>query len=371
MINENLVNEEKDVTNKNNNSSNKNGIIALLVVIIIALIGAVVYFVFIKKDDKTVDNKGENNQNVDNNVIINDDETNNSSLSETKIELYVDEDKDQSVNNIKIGNKVFEIKLARLDDIKSDLYLNNKKVETIDYNNIIVSVVNKYLVMEWPGAQGGALAFAYVNEEGEYFTIDVEALNVYFENGKFYCDTTDDDAPDYDTKRVELILNGSKIAIKEIKKDNSQVNLTPSNQENINYSDWINYILSHSDLKAKAIRYDCDDESKNKTTDLTIEQLKSFFDKIKDNELTNYIMDGTGDSGCGKYLLLSYSVNSKTESLEIQEYRLWGITDMKLYNILENSNIRVDDTECTAENKECYSGYYGFKKEISFDDYFK
>ncbi len=214
---ENLHKNEKEGMSNNN----KKGIIAVLVLIIIALIGAVVYFAFIKKDDKPIDNKDENNRQINDNTSTDtDDETNNSSLSETKIELYLDEDKDQSVNNIKLGNKIFEIKLARLDDIKSNLYLNNKKVETIDYNNISVSVVNKYLVVEWPGAQGGSLALGYINEEGAYFSIysaGVEALNVYFENGKFYCDTTDDDAPDYDTKRVELILNGSNIAIKEIK----------------------------------------------------------------------------------------------------------------------------------------------------------
>lgn len=217
MEEENLQKKENELAN---NSNNKNVIIAILIVIIIALIGAVIYFAFIKKEAEPVDNNRENNQTVDNNVDTNDDETNNSSLSETEIELYVDEDKDQSVNNIKFGNKVFEIKIVRLDDIKSDLYLNNKKIETIDYGHVIVSVVNKYLIVEWPGATGGSLALGYINEEGVYFSINnagVEALNVYYENGRLYCDTTDDDAPVYDTKRVELILNGSNIAIKEIK----------------------------------------------------------------------------------------------------------------------------------------------------------
>ena len=155
------------------------------------------------------------------------------------------------------------------------------------------------------------------------------------------------------------------------KTNNNQIAETQGNQETTNYSDWTSYILSQSNLIVKAIRYDCDDESNNKTVDLTIEQLKAFFDKNKDNGLIHFIMDGTGDSECGDYLSLSYSSNGKTESLEIQENRLWAITDSKLYDVLTNSNIRIDDTNCTAENKECYSGYYGFNNTISFDEYFK
>lgn len=249
MEEENLVKKENEVVNTNNNSNNKNVIIAFLVVIIIALMGAIIYFNFIKKDDKPTSSKVENNDIVDksndskekdnqtvdkpidkkeeNNQIVDNnkngsDESEKSLVSSDSIELYVDKDTDESIKSIKLKNQVFEVKLAGYSEENGtgDLYLNGTKISTIDYNSVIVSVVDKYLIVAWPGAQGGSLALGYINESGVYYPIystGVEVLNVRFENGKLYCDTIDTSASYYDTKKVELIINGSSIKIEDIK----------------------------------------------------------------------------------------------------------------------------------------------------------
>jgi biopolymer transport protein ExbD len=140
--------------------------------------------------------------------------------SNKKVELSIDEDKNQAVGSVKLNDKVFEIKITGYnpENGNSDLYINNKKVATLDYSNVTVSVVSKYLIVEWPGAQIGSLALGYINENGEYYDIGVENSihNIYEENGKIYGYKDPMDL-EKDPIKVEIVFNGSNIKIEEVK----------------------------------------------------------------------------------------------------------------------------------------------------------
>lgn len=120
-----------------------------------------------------------------------------------------------------IGGKIYTLKYIE-DGDKGAIYLNDKKVASIDgYVHIEASFIGKYLFIEWPGAQGGPFAWGYFDQNAKYYDIsnnDPLIYKVSYEKGKMYCYIEDKQAQVemYETKKVELTLNGNKATVKDI-----------------------------------------------------------------------------------------------------------------------------------------------------------
>lgn len=120
-----------------------------------------------------------------------------------------------------IGGKIYTLKYIK-DGENGAIYLNDKKVAFIDgYVSIEASFIGKYLFMEWPGAQGGPFAWGYFDQNAKYYDIsnnDPHIYKVSYEKGKMYCYIEDRQAQVemYETKKVELTLNGNKATVKDI-----------------------------------------------------------------------------------------------------------------------------------------------------------
>ena len=120
-----------------------------------------------------------------------------------------------------IGGKIYTLKYIK-DGENGAIYLNDKKVAFIDgYVGIEASFIGKYLFMEWPGAQGGPFAWGYFDQNAKYYDIsnnDPHIYKVSYEKGKMYCYIEDRQAQVemYETKKVELTLNGNQATVKDI-----------------------------------------------------------------------------------------------------------------------------------------------------------
>lgn len=120
-----------------------------------------------------------------------------------------------------IGEKVYNIKYVFEGEDRGILYVNDSKVaETTGGENLVTSFVDSYLFIEWPGAQGGFLVYGYFDENGNYndlSNVEPYVYNVTYENGALYCSVEKESSEEYDTKKVELTLDGTKVTIKDIK----------------------------------------------------------------------------------------------------------------------------------------------------------
>lgn len=187
----------------------KKGVILLVICIVIGIImiSAGLYFLFFKKDDKPIEN--------------NDNNPPTEEISQTKIELIVDEFIQESEKTIQLGNGYYDFKLVATNENKSELYLNNEKIETLDYTTAVVYLVDRYLIVGWEGAQAGTLTLGYVDETGTYYNIypKKEIYNIYFESGFMYGNVEDPTKEDFDTKIVEVLLNGNNVTIKDVNND--------------------------------------------------------------------------------------------------------------------------------------------------------
>ncbi len=180
-----------------NKEVNKTFFILLLIVLTAIALGIFTYGTFIKDDRRTVSNSG---------------------TITREIELLVDEDTKENTNSINYSKGTSKFKLVTNNESKYDFYLNDKKVAEYDYSHIIVTKVGKYLIVSWPGSQGGNLALGYVDEDNNYYAIN-NILNIIFKDNQLYgyVEITEDD--EYDLKKVKLEFDGANVTIKEIENE--------------------------------------------------------------------------------------------------------------------------------------------------------
>lgn len=103
-----------------------------------------------------------------------------------------------------------------VNKISSTLFLNDNAVATLGYGDLDASVVDKYLFIEWPGAQGGALALGYFDETGFYYPLNESEIyyyNVYSDNGKIYASVESFETGEYDTEVVEIEIKGNEVSV--------------------------------------------------------------------------------------------------------------------------------------------------------------
>ena len=137
--------------------------------------------------------------------------------SSNKIQL------DSNNKKFQIGDKVYQIKYVIEGEDRGTLYVNDSKVaETTGGENLVTSFVDSYLFIEWPGAQGGSLVYSYFDQEGNYYdlyNVEPYIYNVFFERAAMYCYVENDAAEVeyFETKKVELTLDGTKITVKDVK----------------------------------------------------------------------------------------------------------------------------------------------------------
>lgn len=131
---------------------------------------------------------------------------------------------DSNNKSFQIGEKVYRIKYVIEGEDHGTLYVNDSKVDETGGSgeNLVTSFADSYLFIEWPGAQGGFLVYGYFDENGNYYdlsNVEPYIYNVTYENGALYCYVENDAAEVeyFETKKVELTLDGTKITVKDIK----------------------------------------------------------------------------------------------------------------------------------------------------------
>lgn len=292
---------------------------------------------------------------------------------------YVDDPTKTGPNWVKIGknnNQVkFNGKTIKIKTIGNDIYVDDKIIGSVGSNQIVAGFVgNDFILLE---AAGQNYTYPYAitknnkivevegNPDSPFCGIyDLEIVNNKVV-GVMQCGEEEGDTED----KIEFVSSEKKITIKQ---SSNKSEPTPQSNEGLKKnSEWIEYLLKQNELQMTVIRNDCDNPINNKKINLTSDQIEEFLNKLKSNEVIDYIMDGTGDTECGEYITASYKLNNKEESLEIDMIRLWAITDTGLYDVLKNSDIKKDYSGCSDKNNVCYSGYYGFKNDIDFSSYLK
>ena len=138
--------------------------------------------------------------------------------SSNKVEL------EEENKSFQIGEKVYQIKYVIEGEDHGILYINDSKVDETGGSgeSLVTSFADNYLFIEWPGAQGGFLVYGYFDENGNYYdlsNVEPYIYNVTYENGALYCYVENDAAEVeyFETKKVELTLDGTKITVKDIK----------------------------------------------------------------------------------------------------------------------------------------------------------
>lgn len=182
-------------------TTKNNFVIGFIIGLIIVALLTLIYFVFIKKEDKPQDVVPNNTNTEEVEPVVKSD----------KIELLVEGESGESVDSIKLGNNTYNFKLAKNNAEKYELYLNNERIDLVDYSSLVIKVVGKNLIVEWPGAQAGSLAIGYVDENSSYYNLfnDKTLLNIREDNGKLYCDIEVSGSGEYNIKSVELTLSGA------------------------------------------------------------------------------------------------------------------------------------------------------------------
>ena len=159
--------------------------------------------------------------------------------------------------------------------------------------------------------------------------------------------------------------------------NNSNGNNISQEDDNINYDAWMNYLLTKDDLKVSVHRERYADDYVTNTVDKNVElskdQVKGLFAKLKNLKLVNRCSSGRG-SGDPNYdsILYTYSVNgTKYEfSMSGMDY-LWIYYDEKnvdksLLDVLDKSKDAKEGTEYDS----CVYEFDDFRSSF-LDEYFK
>ncbi len=120
------------------------------------------------------------------------------------------------------GNKVY-LKLVSIDDIHSDLYINDKKLVTINYDPIIVYVMDKYMIIA-SGNQCGEHILGYINENLDYADMEISIYDtdyeagIYQEKDKIIANEAINDVELCGgRKKIEFVYENGKVDVKEVK----------------------------------------------------------------------------------------------------------------------------------------------------------
>ncbi len=121
------------------------------------------------------------------------------------------------------GN-IVHMKLNTIDEYHSDLYINDKKVATYDYDHVVIYVMDKYMIISWPGTTCGELVLGYINENLDHSDLDIDIFNtdygtgIYQENGKIVADKTINDVELCGSrKKIEFVYLNRKLITKDVK----------------------------------------------------------------------------------------------------------------------------------------------------------
>lgn len=172
-----------------NDIKKKNIIIGILSLIIVVLLIVGVYFLFIKNDKK--------------------DDGDSKKAFEIKNVVLESSNKEVNFNGKKVNLKVEA----------SKIYFNDKVVTEIkDYENFGVYVLEKIMLIYWPGEQCHATFIGAINEKGEFVEVkndnNYAVNNLYLKDGNIFgngyeCSLLSDDQfnvkLDYDGKQVTIV----------------------------------------------------------------------------------------------------------------------------------------------------------------------
>ena len=190
-----------------NKDRKKNLLLAIILIVGSVLIAMGLYFLFSKKEETPV--KPTN-------------PTSEIDVSKDKIELVIDDMHEDMARTIELGNNFYTFKLIKNENEKYELYLNDEKIETLDYSTVTVYLVDRYLIVSWPGAQAGKLTLGYVNDLGNYISIHEKnsIYDIYFESGFMYGNVEDKTSEEYSTKIVKITFTTpSNLVIENVKQD--------------------------------------------------------------------------------------------------------------------------------------------------------
>lgn len=179
-----------------------------------------------------------------------------------------------------------------------------------------------------------------------------------------------------------ITFNSNKVNDNDINENVNEGNGTTEDnsdddsQEN-NYAVWMNYILEQNitNVNINRSRYaDNPDDEYHAKINLTTEQLKGLFSKLKNYTLVKYYLQGSGFT-YGDIITISYSVNNTNYSVKIANGQLWAddvsIKDSGLLNALENSDHTVENEEFKNMEGAFYNYRFQGYEDTILDEYFK
>lgn len=152
---------------------------------------------------------------------------------------------------------------------------------------------------------------------------------------------------------------------KELIRDDKKEENTSNQSNNLEYIDWMDYILK-SDIKSVKMNY-CDyidgELSETKTIQINENDLKRIFEEIRKGTLVKNYGGGFG-SPCNDGLVITYANNNNEYGLEIIMNHLVSndIQDKIILSLLEQSNYEVSKDFEYDEND--YTYVYSYDMDI-------
>lgn len=127
--------------------------------------------------------------------------------------------------SIKLNNKDIKVKLISMNDgLNGDLYINDKKVATFDYDQAQIYITEKFAVIAWQGGQcRGDVLIGAINENGEYININsnkyVNCYGIHIENGKILAKAQKSNEYDVcgEEEKIELVYDTKTVEMKKAK----------------------------------------------------------------------------------------------------------------------------------------------------------
>ena len=164
---------------------------------------------------------------------------------------------------------------------------------------------------------------------------------------------------------LSMYLTG-KINFSGKKSNNTQTTITNNQKDDANLSDWMNYLLSKETTGIKISRYVDSDNTKVK--DLSKENLKNLFTRMKDYNVVKYYSSSKTMSNDD--LQITYTSNDAAYTFTLSGEYIEPGEDSNLLSLFNNGNISIEDDGQTSRDSEDY--HYILKNFNSsiYDEYF-
>lgn len=180
---------------------------------------------------------------------------------------------------------------------------------------------------------------------------------------------------------VTIIVLLTTIYMIFIRRYNYENNLVPKNDNiiepipNVNYPNWMKYILEQNITKIGFIRLSCGEKDYNSTLiekSLTISDLKRIFSNLLNLKMKRKYQDSGSFQNCGDYLEIIYTIGEKKYDITIESGRILPVDDENLVTLLLEENMETEKPSYCDSEYYC-APYYLFElsSNIKLDEILK